>query len=65
MIEFIEAVEEGGVFRHIKTEELVKELLRREVAEVVISLRLYDMADIHCTGPLTVLQLHGDWSDKF
>lgn len=64
MIEFIEAVEEGGIFRHIKTEELVKELLRRE-AEVVISLPPYHTADIHFTGPLTVLQLHGDWSDKF
>lgn len=51
--------------KSISTDDLVQELIRREVAEVVISLRLYDMADIHCTGPLTVLQLHGDWSDKF
>lgn len=64
MIKFIEAVEEDGIFRYIKTEELVKELLRRE-AKVVISLPPYHTADVHFSGPITILQLQGDWSDKF
>lgn len=51
--------------KDVGIEDLVRELIRRGVAEVVASLRLYDTADIHCTGPLTVLQLQGDWSDKF
>ncbi len=43
---------------------LVRELIRRGIAKVTISLPPYHTADVHFSGPITILQLQGDWSDK-
>lgn len=64
-IQKLQWFESGFCLNDMSTETLVKELVARGAMDVVISLPLYHTADVHFEGPLTVLQLHGDWSDKF
>ena len=50
--------------KDIETIDLVEELIERDAVSIIISLPPYHTAEVHLQGPVTALQLHGDWSDK-